>query len=97
MLDDNLLWLINWYSRQCDGDWEHSFGLEINNLDNPGWRITISIQETELKDKEFQEICIERTEEDWIFCKVENRIFDGACGTFNLKEMLESFRSWAES
>jgi hypothetical protein len=24
----------NWYARQCDGDWAHQDGIEINTLDN---------------------------------------------------------------
>jgi len=27
----------DWYRRQCDGDWEHSYGVKIETLDNPGW------------------------------------------------------------
>jgi hypothetical protein len=97
MLDDNLFWLINWYDCQCDGDWEHQFGIRIETLDNPGWSIRLSIQETELQDKEFQNINIERTEKDWIFCRVSNGFFEGNCGTFNLPEVLQIFRDWAES
>jgi Immunity protein 53 len=24
-----------WYSRQCNGEWEHGFGVEIATIDNP--------------------------------------------------------------
>ena len=27
-------WLEEWYKSQCDGDWEHLFGVEIGTLDN---------------------------------------------------------------
>jgi len=97
MLDDNLVWLINWYSRQCDGDWEHSFGINIYNGGNAGWSITVSVQETELKDKKFQEIIIDRTENDWTYCKVKNGFFEGVCSLFNLEETLGLFRNWADS
>ncbi|MFE2849501.1 Imm53 family immunity protein, partial [Streptomyces scopuliridis] len=30
-------WLQNWYTQQCDGDWEHEWGVKIATLDNPGW------------------------------------------------------------
>ena len=96
MIDDNLLWLVNWYDRQCDADWEHQFGVKVETLDNPGWSIRVSIQETELQDKKFQDISIERTEKDWIFCKVRNGFFEGDCGTLNLPEVLQIFRGWAE-
>lgn len=97
MFNDNLFWLVKWDDRQCDGDWEHQFGLKIETLDNPGWSILTSIQETELQDKKFQNINIERTENDWIFCKVSNGFFEGNCGSLNLPEMLKIFRDWAEN
>jgi hypothetical protein len=96
MLDENLLWLINWYSQQCDGDWEHSFGIEISSMTNPGWGITVSVQETELKDKIFQEIDLQRSDEDWVFCRVKKGFFEGRCGTFNLVEVLQIFKEWVE-
>ena len=97
MTIDNLHWLMKWYDRQCDGDWEHQFGVKIETLDNPGWSIQISIQETELQDKNFLDVIIERTNKNWIFCKVRNGFFEGSCGSLNLPEMLQFFRDWAES
>ena len=64
MLDDHLSWLINWYNSQCDGDWEGSFGIQIQTTVNPGWGVTINIEQTELEYKEYNEIRIERTEND---------------------------------
>ena len=96
MLDDNLLWLINWYVSQCDGDWEHQFGIKVETLDNPGWSIQISIQETELQNKEFQNISIERIENDWFHCFVRDGKFEGPCGPYNLSEVLKIFREWVE-
>ncbi|GHB54781.1 hypothetical protein GCM10010331_48120 [Streptomyces xanthochromogenes] len=29
--------LQSWYSAQCNGDWEHEWGIKIDTLDNPGW------------------------------------------------------------
>jgi hypothetical protein len=31
----------DWYKSQCNGEWEHSCGLSIETLDNPGWRVQI--------------------------------------------------------
>ncbi len=41
-------WLENWYSSQCDGSWEHFYGIKIETLDNPGWAVEIDLCETEL-------------------------------------------------
>ena len=97
MLNENLLWLIRWYTSHCDGDWEHMFGIKIETLDNPGWSIKISVQETELQEKKFHDIIIERTENDWIFSKVNNGFFETNCGPYNLPEALQIFRTWVEN
>ena len=65
----NFQWLINWFKKHCNGDWEHTYGIRIGTLDNPGWSIKISINETELESKNFTELEINRSEEDWVFCR----------------------------
>jgi len=30
-----------WYVVQCDGDWEHTYGVKIETLDNPGWMLRV--------------------------------------------------------
>ena len=96
MDDDDLIWIQDWYKSQCDGDWEHQFGIKVETLDNPGWSIQISIQETELQNKEFQNISIERIENDWFHCFVRDGKFEGPCGPYNLSEVLKIFREWVE-
>lgn len=54
MMSDDLAWLLEWFAAQCDGDWEHEYGIRIGTLDNPGWRIRISLIGTELENKEFK-------------------------------------------
>ena len=39
-----------WFQSQCDGDWEHDYGITIETLDNPGWSVEIYLYETELQD-----------------------------------------------
>ena len=41
-----LEWLEQWYEKTCDGDWEHIYGISIDTLDNPGWRVRIDLRET---------------------------------------------------
>ena len=36
--------LAKWYTAQCNGEWEHSCGLKIDTLDNPGWIVTIDLK-----------------------------------------------------
>ena len=45
-----------WYVVQCNGDWEHSSGITITSLDNPGWLVKIELVGTALDNKEFRTI-----------------------------------------
>lgn len=95
--DSTLYWLQKWYQFQCDGDWEHQFGIKIESLVNPGWSILIDIQETKIQDLDFHKICIYRTHDDWLVCEVKKGVFDCQCGVYNLTEVLQIFRKWVET
>ncbi len=86
--------IMNWYGTQCNEDWEHSFGIKIDTIDNPGWSVLIDLQETSLANKAFVELDIKRTEEDWLYCAVSNGKFNGAGGVGNLAELLCTFLEW---
>ncbi|KQO15414.1 immunity 53 family protein [Paenibacillus sp. Leaf72] len=92
---DILRWLQEWYSSQCDGEWEHESGIRITSIDNPGWHVAINLIGTTLEDKQVDLIQIERTEEDWIYCKIEDGCFSGAGGPGNLEDVLRVFYLWA--
>ncbi len=79
-MKDNFLWLLEWYYTQCDGDWEHGNGITIGTIDNPGWYLKVSLDETEVENRTFQIIDINRSENDWLYCAVEEKIFKGFGG-----------------
>ncbi|MFP9468948.1 immunity 53 family protein [Pectobacterium brasiliense] len=85
-----------WYQAQCNGKWEHAFGISIDTLDNPGWRVKIDLAETSLTDKPFTATSRGKHPEgsDWIFCKTEKLQFIGFCGVGNLAELLTIFLNW---
>jgi len=93
--NDLLIWLQNWYASQCNGEWEHSYGIHIGTLDNPGWTIDINLRETELENKFMNEIEIERSDDDWIDCFIRDKHFKGNGGPHNLIELLTIFKDWA--
>lgn len=94
---NDLQWLQDWYARQCDGDWGHSWGVRVTTLDNPGWRVSIHLEDTELEGKAFTTLQIDRMEEDWIYAKVENNVYEGVGGALNLTEIFGVFREWTEA
>jgi hypothetical protein len=86
----------NWYLSNCNGDWEHQYGVTIESLDNPGWRVFIDLTGTKLEQIDFEEINNIESESEWIVCKVENNKFIGADGPHNLNEILSIFINWGK-
>lgn len=86
-----------WYAAQCNGDWEHSFGIKIGNLDNPGWFVKIDLDGTLLEDKAFTQLEKSETEKSWLSCKVEEKKFVGYGDPSRLEEILSIFLEWAKS
>jgi hypothetical protein len=89
--------LARWYLSHCDGDWEHGEGVEIGTIDNPGWRVQVSLADTNLESRPFDRIVVERSEEDWFHAWIEDNVWEAAAGPLNLTEALDTFLSWAES
>ena len=98
---DSLVRLQQWYLAQCDEDWEHSYGVRIETLDNPGWDLEIDLIDTPLEGKSFQPVHYGMFEEaetsghEWIFCKVENSKFRAGGGPLKLNEIIDIYLRWA--
>jgi hypothetical protein len=88
--------LQNWYAQQCNGVWEHEYGISIGNLDNPGWQVSIDLVQTKYENKEFQTVKIDRDENNWIVCRIEEKKFQGYGGKHSLDELLQVFLDWTE-
>ncbi len=88
---DALYLLQRWYVTQCDGDWEHSYGITIDTLDNPGWRLRIDLASTPQAGVTLNSTKVERSERDWIYWWVKEDCFEAACGPTNLNEAILTF------
>ena len=97
MQDAVLERLQRWYLSQCNGDWEHGEGIELTTLDNPGWRIRISLAHTDLQSRPFERVKIERAEDDWLHAWVEGDAWNAASGPLNLTEAFSTFLTWART
>ncbi|GIF05500.1 immunity 53 family protein [Actinoplanes siamensis] len=92
---DPLTWLQAWYATQCDGSWEHDYGVSIDTLDNPGWSLLLDLRGTSLEGHDFPKYEVRRGEHDWLVARVVEGRFEAACGPLNLGEAIHEFRSWA--
>jgi len=95
--------LQSWYSRQCNGEWEHASGISIQSCDNPGWWVKIDLIGTPLERSVFTEIAegvdAQRFAQvpDWMSCYKEDGVWHGAGDDAKLERILESFLAWAEA
>jgi hypothetical protein len=68
--------LQNWYKINCDGDWEHAFGVNIVNIDNPGWAVTIALEDTPFDNAVFTKT-IDNGDLDWMTIEIKEKKFVG--------------------
>lgn len=98
---DLIIELQKWYLSQCNEDWEHTYGVQIGNLDNPGWTLDVDLTHTYLEDAAFKEVSYgigseaELSGNEWLICEVKNGKFKAAGGPEKLHEMLSIFLAWA--
>ena len=90
-------WLSNWYQDQCNGSWEHEYGIRIDTLDNPGWQIEIDLINTSLENRSFENVSHDHSSTNWMFCKKEGCKFLGAGDPSKLETIIEQFHKWASS
>ena len=91
--------LSHWYQAQCDGVWEHSFGVKVDTLDNPGWTVSIDLAGTALADGSFPEVKVGESDSEsdrWMTCRKDGATFVGFCGPNLLEDVLNVFLDWAE-
>ncbi len=91
----DLEWLCDWFDKQCDGDWEHEFGIAIGTLDNPGWSLRIDLTNTSMADAPLAPLAVEDGDR-WmrLWKDASPAIFHGACSPTMLPETLARYREW---
>ena len=90
-------WLLSWYGGQCDGAWEHGYGVTIGTIDNPGWSLTVDLTGTPLAGCTLEHISHNYEDgADWWVCWAEDDKFQAAGGPHQLGNMIMAFREWTE-
>lgn len=89
-------WIQNWYAEQCNGDWEHSYGVKINTLDNPGWDVEIDLTETDLEGLSIEYYLVEESETDWYGISVKDNVYSAGGDPSKLELLLLKFKELVE-
>src|SRR3954465_13941454 len=91
------------FASQCDGEWEHQYGVKIETCDNPGWLVKIDLVGTPLQSRPFAPLtenvgpnCFQEAPR-WLSCQVENGVWAGAGDETKLPIILKTFLEWAAS
>lgn len=94
---NNLEWLGEWYQRNCDGGWEHSYGIKIETLDNPGWHVSIDLKETDYYNLQIDKLNQDNGDNDWITCSITDGVFKGFGDNLKLDKIIQIFRNKVEN
>ncbi len=92
--------LAAWFQQQCNGDWEHTYGITVRSTDNPGWWVTIDLTSTSLEHKPFAPVvhgdfASGDPQPPWLHCRVIDSVFHGAGDVEQLDSILGIFLAWA--
>lgn len=105
---DDIEWLTRWYIANCDGEWEEDFGVTIDTLDNPGWRLTVDLDHTRFETRLFKPVYDDVPEGEqqfqggdgdtrWMVCRIEGSKFKAWGGPRDLVRMIQTFRAWVDA
>ncbi|MEI2824022.1 MAG: immunity 53 family protein [Chitinophagaceae bacterium] len=97
MDNNNLIWLCEWYKKNCNSDWEHNYGIKIETLDNPGWALTIDIigsTQENLNNMPWR--FIKKNNDDWYGYKIEDGKFEASGDALKLNQLIKLFRDIVE-
>jgi len=92
----NILWLLDWYARRCDGAGAHSYGIQLSTLDNPGWSVVVRLSPSELCNVGTEQVAIDAGDDDWLFCRVDLEGFSGQGDPSKLDAIIAQFRRLVE-
>jgi hypothetical protein len=87
-----LNWLQKWYQSNCNGDWEHEYGVKIITLDNPGWCIEIDIGDTDWEDINITSQQFDNSDDDWYSIQMNKGVFTAYGDPSKLEFLIEQFR-----
>jgi Immunity protein 53 len=91
MTENIFEWLQNWYLDECNGEWEHTYGVKIETLDNPGWHVKINLQET-FYENLIYELELDNNEHDWFSISIKDGEFTGFGDPSKLQCLLNKFK-----
>lgn len=93
---ESLKKIMDWYQSNCNGDWEHTYGIRITTVDNPGWFVEIDILETEVEGRiiDQKSIDYDDNDDDWYFFKSDGKAFKASGDPTKLEFLIDRFNEF---
>lgn len=85
--------LERWFSSNCDGDWEHQFGIRIESLDNPGWLATVDLTGTPGEGFLIETASERDSEPSWLRVWSDGQVLSMACDPTRLRDGIQRIES----
>jgi hypothetical protein len=86
----------SWYASNCDGEWEHEFGIRMATTDNPGWHVKIDVCETNLEGVLVERLRRDLPEGGWMIAWSDGKVFQAACSPLSLGDVDGFFKKVTE-
>ena len=93
-----LVWFMKWYEAQCDGEWEHMFGITICSDENASWHVDIDLNETNWEFSDLQPILFGNRNQNWMeIKKIQNKSgYNKFIGNGDSEKLLKILRKFYE-
>lgn len=91
-----LNWIQEWYKTQCDGEWEHEYGIKVHTIDNPGWSMSIDLVYTQMEHIQIEYQLFEKSETDWYAFSIQGSVYHAAGDPNKLEFLLTKFKELTE-
>lgn len=88
--------LEQWYREQCDGEWEHAYGIRIETLDNPGWSLVVDLVDTTADGLTLGHRQHDTGEPDWVYWSSDGKTFQAHAGPTGLARIVGAFLSFVD-
>lgn len=98
---DTSIRMARWYAWQCDGDWEHEYGIRVERV-HDGWNLSIDLSFTEVESVDFDlqkvyaEFRVARPYDASIQLSRAGKQLRGKCGAGAMTDMVGVAFDWIE-
>jgi Immunity protein 53 len=89
--------LESWYERQCNGEWEHGWGIDIGTFAVPKWHFAVELRDTKLEwhRTKWEEVRVDR--DDWHCFRFTSGSYESIGTLASLPRMIGDFLAAADA